>query len=47
LTQVPTDFLTNLGRSSGTCTIRYTGVALASQGTGTDAHNVKFTIQTQ
>jgi hypothetical protein len=41
------DFLLNVGRSSGSCTIQYTGVALASQGTGTDAHTITFTVQTQ
>jgi hypothetical protein len=47
LTQIPVDFLLNIGRSSGTCTLRYTGIALASQGTGSDPHNVKFTIANQ
>ena len=41
------DFLLNIGRSSGTCTLRYTGSALASQGTGTDVHVITFTVQTQ
>ena len=44
LSTTATDFLTNIGRSSGTCTLRYTGVALASQGTGTDSHTVTFTV---
>lgn len=47
LTTAPSDFLLNVGRSSGSCTLRYTGVALASQGTGTDAHTVTFTVQIQ
>ena len=47
LSTAPSDFLLNVGRSSGSCTLRYTGVALASQGTGTDAHTVTFTVQTQ
>jgi hypothetical protein len=47
LSAVPSDFLLNIGRSSGTCTIRYTGEADASQGTGTDAHVVTFTIQAE
>lgn len=41
------DFLINLGRSTGNCSIRYTGEVLASQGTGTDAHTITFTIQNQ
>jgi hypothetical protein len=44
LSTTATDFLTNIGRSTGTCTLRYTGVALASQGTGTDSHTVTFTV---
>lgn len=39
------DFLTNAGRSSGTCTIQYTGYALASKGFGlTDTHTITFTV---
>ena len=41
------DFLTNVGRSSGSCTLKYTGMALASQGIGSDAHTITFTIQVQ
>ena len=41
------DFLTNLGRTTGNCTLQYTAVALASQGTGTDSHTITFTIATQ
>jgi hypothetical protein len=44
LSTTASDFLLNIGRSSGTCTLRYTGVALASQGTGTDSHTVTFTV---
>ena len=47
LSTTPTDFLLNIGRSSGTCTLQYTAVALASQGTGTDNHTITFTIQAQ
>lgn len=47
LTTVAQDFLLNVGRSSGTCGIRYTGLALASQGTGSDSHTVTFTVTTQ
>jgi len=41
------DFLINLGRSSGTCTLQYTGTALASTGTGTDSHTLTFSIVVQ
>ncbi len=41
------DFILNIGRTSGSCGLRYTAVALASQGTGTDAHTITFTIQSQ
>ncbi len=47
LNSTPVDFILNVGRSLGSCLIRYTGVALASQGTGTDAHTITFTIQAQ
>jgi hypothetical protein len=47
LNSTPVDFLLNIGRSLGVCSIRYTGIALASQGTGTDSHTITFTIQTQ
>ena len=47
LTSTPVDFMLNVGRSLGTCFIRYTGTALASQGTGTDSHTITFTIQAQ
>ena len=47
LTATAGDLLLNIGRSSGTCTIVYTSVILASQGTGTESHNITFTIQTQ
>jgi len=41
------DFMLNVGKSSGSCTLKYTGIALASQGTGSDAHTITFTVQTQ
>ena len=47
LNSVSRDFLLNIGRSLGSCILRYTGVALASQGTGTDTHTITFTIQAQ
>lgn len=47
LSTTATDFLINLGRSSGTYTLQYTGTALASTGTGTDSHTVTYTIAAQ
>jgi len=47
LSTTANDFLLNIGRSSGTCGLLYTAIALASQGTGTDSHTVTFTVQTQ
>lgn len=41
------DFLLNVGRSAGNCILRYTAEALASQGTGSDAHTITYTVQTQ
>jgi hypothetical protein len=41
------DFMTNVGRSSGTCTLQYSGYALASTGVGTDSHTITFTIVNQ
>jgi hypothetical protein len=43
----PQDLVLNIGRSLGSCTLRYTGTALASQGTGTDLHSITFTVTTQ
>jgi hypothetical protein len=47
LSTTPKDFLLNIGRSSGSTSIRYTGIALASQGTGTDSHLITLTIVAQ
>jgi hypothetical protein len=47
LTTTPSDFILDIGRSSGMARIRYTGQALASQGTGTDAHVITFTVVAQ
>lgn len=47
LSTTAADILLNIGRSSGSCLLKYTGIALASQGTGTDAHTVTFTVQAQ
>jgi hypothetical protein len=38
------DFLTGIGLKRGTCTLLYTGTALASKGIGTDSHTITFTI---
>jgi len=47
LSTVDRDLILNIGRSSGSSTVRYTGIALASQGTGKDIHSLTFTIQSQ
>jgi len=47
LTTTAADFMTNIGRSSGTCTLQYSGYALASAGVGTDSHTITFTIVNQ
>ena len=41
------DVLLNIGRSTGSCTLQYTGIALASQGTGNDVHVITFTVLSQ
>jgi hypothetical protein len=47
LTSVAQDLLLNIGRSSGSCSLRYTGIAYASQGTGSETHSITLTIQAQ
>jgi len=47
LSTTAADFLINAGRSSGSCTIQYSGYALASKGTGTDTHTITFTVAAQ
>jgi len=47
LSTTPADLLLNIGRSSGSCVLQYTAEALASQGTGSDAHTITFTVQNQ
>lgn len=47
LSSVPQNLLLDIGRSSGTCVLKYTGIALASQGTGNDPHTITFTIANQ
>ncbi len=47
LSTLPHDLLRDVGKSSGSCLLRYTGTALASQGTGNDLHTITFTVQTQ
>ena len=44
LSTLPRDLLLDIGRSMGTSLLQYTGVAYASQGTGTDVHTITFTI---
>ena len=41
------DLLYDIGKSTGSCSLRYTGVAYASQGIGSDAHTLTFTVTTQ
>ena len=41
------DFLRDIARSSGSANVRYTGIALASQGTGSDSHLITLTIVAQ
>ncbi len=47
LSTIPQDLLLDIGRSLGSCVLRYTGIAYASQGTGTDIHTISFTIVAQ
>lgn len=47
LSTTAADFLINTGRSSGSCTLQYSGYALASKGTGTDSHTITFTVAAQ
>jgi hypothetical protein len=47
LSTVASDLIINIGRSSGSSSLQYTGVALASQGVGKDTHLITYTIQTQ
>jgi hypothetical protein len=47
LSTAASDLVTNIGRSSGSCGLLYTAIALASQGIGTDAHTITFTVSTQ
>jgi hypothetical protein len=47
LSTLGADLLTNVGKSTGSATLQYTGTALASSGSGTDTHLVTFTITNQ
>jgi len=47
LDTTPKDLMLNIGRSLGSCTLKYTGTALASEGVGTDIHTITFTVTTQ
>jgi hypothetical protein len=38
------NLITNIALSMGSCNVLYTGIALASQGTGNDIHSITFTI---
>jgi len=47
LSTIAHDLVLNIGRSTGSCTLQYTGTALASQGTGNDTHVITFTVAAQ
>ncbi len=47
LSTTPDNLLYDIGRSSGSCVLQYTGTAYASQGTGSDLHTITFTVQSQ
>ena len=47
LSTVPRDLLLDIGKTEGSTTIRYTGVARAEEGTGRDQHLITFTITQQ
>jgi hypothetical protein len=47
LSTIDKDFLLHVGRSSGSAKVRYTCIALASQGTGAEMHTITFTIQSE
>ena len=38
------DFVTGIATTTGGCDIQYTGEATASQGTGSDAHTITYTV---
>ena len=45
LSDTDQEFITDIGQSTGSANVRYTGIALASQGIGTDTHTITFTVQ--
>lgn len=47
LSTVNADLLLNIGRTSGSSVIQFTGKVLPSQGIGTDIHTVTYTIISQ
>ncbi len=47
LSTVAKELLLDIGRTSGTCTLKYTGIALASAGDGTETQTITFTVQAQ
>jgi hypothetical protein len=44
LSTASSDFMTGIGLKRGTCSLLYTGTALASAGVGSDSHTITFTI---
>jgi hypothetical protein len=47
LSTVDKDLILDIGRSAGSSIVRYTGIAQASDGAGSDIHTMTFTIQSQ
>lgn len=47
LSTASTDLLLNIGRTSGSCSLQYTAIALASTGSGSDSHTITFTVLAQ
>ncbi|HET6566506.1 MAG TPA: hypothetical protein VFG50_00990 [Rhodothermales bacterium] len=43
----PKDFILDVGKTTGTAVIRYTGTASLQQGSGSDLHLVTFTVTQQ
>ena len=45
LSTSPKNLVVGIGRSAGSCSLRYRGIADATQGIGTDNHVITFTVQ--
>jgi hypothetical protein len=44
VTDTPADFVTGVAETTGNCTLSYTALATAAQGTGSDVHTVTYTL---